>query len=287
MEMWCQQNLDLLRTPQLCSGRWDHQWMSGRNTWEQFLMTWTDKTHPQSSPNRQDKWKSSSYRLVLAFNVQTVELHEGELKPKWELFSFTPTCHLQSEEFSVPQLHGEFQNVISALRSKLNSRAAPLVLHLDIGELQEELPSNPRVPVPPTGAPLSSSSSSTNQESPKPWSLSTTLGNEPQSSRTQDELVTEGETVKWSSTSEDSLLLKHGDRMELEPFDLLPQQQASAVTENARTQPPAVAGKTGHTLNLHRKYRSLLRKRQTSGSGGKSRHHTHFSQMCNKIENCV
>lgn len=249
-------------------------------------MTWTNKTHPQTSPNLQDKWKSSSYRLVLAINVQTAELHEGELKPKLELFPF-PTRHLQSEESSVPQLHGEFQNVISALRSKLNSRAAPHVLHLDNGELQEELPNNPRGPVPPTGAPFSSSSSSTNRESPKPWSLSTTLENEPQSLRTQDELVTEGETVKWSSTSEDSLLLKHGDRMELEPFDLLPQQQASAVTENARTQPPAVAGKAGHTLNLHRKYRSLLRKRQTSGSGGKSRRHTHFSQMCNKIVNCV
>ncbi|TNM97746.1 hypothetical protein fugu_013992 [Takifugu bimaculatus] len=177
---------------------------------------------------------------------------------------------LQSEESSVPQLQGEFQNVISALRSKLNSRAAPHVLHLDTKEVQDEqeLPNNPRVPVSPTGAPFYSSSSSTNWESQKPWSLSTALTNE-KNLRTQGELVTEGDTFERSPTSEDSSFLKHGDGMELGALDLLPALQTAAVTEGARTQPPAVDIKAGHTLNLHRKHRSLLRKRQTSGSSGK------------------
>ncbi|XP_029687522.1 serine protease 56 isoform X1 [Takifugu rubripes] len=177
---------------------------------------------------------------------------------------------LQSEESSVPQLQGEFQNVISALRSKLNSRAAPHVLHLDTKEVQDEqeLPNNPRVPVSPTGAPFYSSSSSTNWESQKPWSLSTALTNE-KNLRTQGELVTEGDTFERSPTSEDSSFLKHGDGMELGALDLLPALQTAAVTEGAQTQSPAVDIKAGHTLNLHRKHRSLLRKRQTSGSSGR------------------
>lgn len=97
--------------------------------------------------------------------------------------------------------------------------------------------------------------------------------------RTQGELVTEGDTFKRSPTSEDSSFIKHSDGMELEALDLLHVLQTAAVTESTRTQPPAVAIKAGHTLNLHRKHRSLLRKRQTSGSTGKSRHRTHVSEM--------
>lgn len=140
------------------------------------------------------------------------------------------------------------------------------MLHLDSTEVQDELPNNPRVPVSPTGAPVYSSSSSTYRES---------------DSRTQDEQVRE--TFKWSSASEDFPFLKQGDGTELEPLDLLHPLQTAAVTESTGTQTPAVARRTGHTLNLHRKYRSLLRKRQTSGSSGKSRRHTHFSQMFCKV----
>lgn len=100
-----------------------------------------------------------------------------------------------------------------------------------------------------------------------------------QNLRTQGELVTEGDTFERSPTSEDSSFLKHGNGMELEALDLPPALQTAAVTESAGTQPPAVAIKAGHTLNLHRKHRSLLRKRQTSGSSGKSRHRTHVSEM--------
>lgn len=103
-----------------------------------------------------------------------------------------------------------------------------------------------------------------------------------QNLRTQSELVTEGVTFKRSSTSEDTPFLKHGDGMELEALDLLPPLQTTAVTESTRTQPPAVPRKTGHTLNLHRKHRSLLHKRQTLGSSGKSRRHdeSRFETRC-------
>lgn len=160
------------------------------------------------------------------------------------------------------------------MRSEINSRAAPHVLHLDTRELQDELLNKPRVPVSPTGAPFHSSSSTMNRELQNPWSLSASPLNEIQKLRTQNEPVTEGETFKWSATSENLGGLEDGTK--LEALDLLPPLQTAAVTQSPRTQPPAVARKAGHPLNLHRKYRSLLRKRQTSGSSGKSRHHAPF-----------
>lgn len=159
----------------------------------------------------------------------------------------------------------------------MNSRAAPHVLHLDTRELQDERLNNPRVPVSPTGAPFDSSSSTTNRELQNPWSLSASPVNEIQKLRTQDELATDGETFKWSATSEDIPVLQRADGTKFEALDLLPPLQTAAVTQSTRTLPPAVAREAGHTFNLHRKSRSLLRKRQTSGSGGKSRHHTRFS----------
>ncbi|XP_070774901.1 serine protease 56 [Enoplosus armatus] len=47
---------------------------------------------------------------------------------------------LQTEDSSVHQLEAEFQSVISALRSKVDSRAAPPILHLDTVYLQKESP---------------------------------------------------------------------------------------------------------------------------------------------------
>lgn len=165
----------------------------------------------------------------------------------------------------------------------MNSRAAPYVLHLDTRELQDELLNNPGVPVSPTGAPFHSSSSTTNRELQNPWSLSPSPVNEIQKLRTQDELAADGETFKWSATSEDIPVLQQEDGTKFEALDLLPPLQTAAVTQGTRTLPLAVARKAGHTFNLHRKSRSLLRKRQTSGSSGKSRHHTRFSQMFRQI----
>lgn len=179
----------------------------------------------------------------------------------------------------MPQLQGELENVISALRFKTNSRAAPHVLHLDTTELQDELRNSPSVPDSPTAPPFHSSSSTTNRELQNPGTLSASPGNEIQKLGTRDEPVTEGETFTWSATSEDFPVLKQADGTELEVSDFLPPLQMAAVSPSTGTPPPAVAGKAGHTSNLHRIHRSLLRKRQTSGSSGKSRHHTRSSQM--------
>lgn len=169
------------------------------------------------------------------------------------------------------------------MRFKINSRAAPHVLHLDTRELQDELLSNPRDPVSPTGPPFTSSSSTTNQELQKPWSFSASPVKEIPKLGTQDELVTEGEVFKWSATSEGFPVLKQADGTKLEVLDLLRPVQTAAVTESTRTQPMAAAKRAGHASDVHRKYRSLLRKRQTSGNSGKSRHHTTFLQMFNQI----
>lgn len=198
------------------------------------------------------------------------------------------TCRLQTEDSSLHQLEGEFQSVISALRSKLDSRAAPPILHLDTVYLQDESPNSPPLPTSLTGPPSSSSSSS--QKSQQPWSLLTALMNEIQKLRTQDEtvtqdeIVTEDESQSESATSEDFTFVENGDRTELKSSALpLPAQTttvAQPVTEGAHTETTADPRQTVHavkTLSLHRKYRSLLRKRQTPGASGKSMSHTQFS----------
>ncbi len=207
-------------------------------------------------------------------------------------------CHLQTEDSSVHQLEGEFRSVISALRSKLDSRAAPPILHLDTVYLQEGSPNSPPFPTFSTGAPVhtgpssSSSSSSSSQKSHQPWSLLTALMNEIQKLRTQDEIVTEdasqSETssnrgaspdVKWSATLEDFTFVEEGNGTELKSSALpLPVQSTTVVqpvSEGAETTAdPGQTVRAAKASSLHRKYRSLLRKRQIPGASGKSMCHT-------------
>ncbi|XP_039670517.1 serine protease 56 isoform X3 [Perca fluviatilis] len=198
--------------------------------------------------------------------------------------SSTPTrqednLFLQTEDSSVHQLEGEFQSVISALRSKLYSRAAPPILHLDTVYLQED---SPPLTTSSTGAPVPSSS----QESQEPWSLLTALMNEFQKLSTQDEIVTEdvpqsqtssssdaSPDVKWGATSEDFTFVENEEGTELKSSALpLPEQSTSVVqpgNEGAHTETtadPRQAVYNVKTFSLHRKYRSLLRKRQIPGA---------------------
>ncbi|KAI3374996.1 hypothetical protein L3Q82_021526 [Scortum barcoo] len=90
--------------------------------------------------------------------------------------SSTPTrqednLFLQTDDSSVHQLEGEFRSVISALHSKLDSRAAPPILHLDSVYLQEESPSSPRLPTSSTGAPIHTSQPPPPPPPPPPSSL--------------------------------------------------------------------------------------------------------------------
>lgn len=210
-----------------------------------------------------------------------------------DLDFFVFTCHLQTED-SVQQLEGQYQAVISALRSKLDSRAAPPILHLDTAYLQKVSLNTPTFPASfsetlvHTGS--SSSASSSSQES---WSLLTALMNEIVKLRTQDGIVTEDESqsatsssrdaspgVTWSSSSEDFTFVDAGDRTELTSSALpLPVQSTSVhtVTEDDHTEMTADPRQTAHlTLGLHRKYRSLLRKRQIPVASGKSMCHIRF-----------
>lgn len=242
-------------------------------------------------------WKSQLSKLVEVVRADVVMAVISSIMFGygfiWNLMSNSVfTCHHQTEDSSVHQLEGEFLSVISALRSKLDSRAAPPILHLDTFYLQEESPNSPPFPASSTGAPVSSS-----QESQQPWSLLTALMNEIQKIRTQDEIVTEdtsqSETssdrdaspdVRWSATSEDFTFVENGERTELKSSAVpLPEQPTTVgqpVSEGPHTETTADPRQTEHavkTLSLHRKYRSLLRKRQIPGASGKSMRHTHFS----------
>ncbi|XP_037314704.2 uncharacterized protein prss56 [Pungitius pungitius] len=195
--------------------------------------------------------------------------------------STTPTVQedklfLQTQDSSIHQLEGEFQSVISALRSKLYSRSAPPTFHLDTVDLRLDssdasplAPSSTETPVhtgpsPPTG-------------SQEPWSLLSALMKEVQKTSTQAEVVTEdgskGATshtrdtspdAKWSTTSEDFTFAENEEGTESKPSALL---RSTSVAQPV-TQPVA-EGAHAETLSLHRKHRSLLRKRQTPEASGK------------------
>ncbi|GAA6234798.1 serine protease 56, partial [Lates japonicus] len=211
--------------------------------------------------------------------------------------SSTPTrqehnIFLQTEDSSVYQLEEEYRSVISGLRSKLDSRAAPPILHLVTTYLQE----SPSAPPFPTSSPGKldhtgpSSSSSSSEESQQPWLLLTVLMNEIQKLRTQDEIVTKDASqseissntdtspdVMWSITSEDFTFVETGDRTQSKSsaLPLLVQSttviQAVTVTEGDHTEMTADPRQTAavKTLSPQRKYRSLLRKRQIPGANGK------------------
>lgn len=201
------------------------------------------------------------------------------------------------------KLGGELQTVISALRSKLNSRAAPPILHLDTLNLQDEPPISPLFPASSTGASVHAGPPSSSHESQQPWSLLAALVNEIQKSGTQDEIMTEDASqsemsskrdaptdAKWSSTSEDFTFVENGDLKSSEPLPVQSTTVGQLVTEGAGTETTADPRQTGHavkTLCPQRKHRSLLHKRQIPGSSGKGMCHTNCTQTlciyCHKI----
>ncbi|XP_068456131.1 uncharacterized protein prss56 [Clinocottus analis] len=192
---------------------------------------------------------------------------------------------LQTEDSSLHQLEGEFQSVISALRSKLDSRSAPPSMHLDAVYLQEDSSNTDLSATPSTGAPVltaSSSSSSSSSSSVEPWSLLTALMQEIQKSSTPDESVTEdasqSETspdtnsppdVEWSAASEDFTFAENEERAELKSSESLPLVRSTSAVQPVAEGAHADPGPAGTTSVLKRRYRSLLRKRQIPGAGGR------------------
>lgn len=197
-------------------------------------------------------------------------------------------CHLQTED-SVHQLEGQYRAVISALRSKLDSRAAPPILHLDTADLQKVSPSIPTFPTLFSESLVHTGSS---------WSHLTALVNEIVTIRTQVGAVTEDVSqsatspnsdaspgVTRSSSSEDFNFIGSGEVTELTssvlPFSVQSTTSAHTVTEGYRAKTTADPRQTApavKTLSLHRKHRSLLYKRQILGASGKSMWHVQFWQ---------
>ena len=178
------------------------------------------------------------------------------------------------------QLTGQYQAVISALRSKLGSRAAPPLLHLDPVFFQEGSPSN--LPS-PTEAPVKSDPS---QESREPWSLLTAWMGEIQKLRIKDE--TEAEDASKSETrsrrdaspgeegnaaSEDFSFVENVDYVEIKSPALKFPDQTNSIVQQVIDSLHTEMSHLRHAVEpsgLHRKHRSLLNKRQIPGSNGKS-----------------
>lgn len=187
--------------------------------------------------------------------------------------------HLQIQDPSIERLEGQYQAVISSLRSKLGSRTAPPLLHVNPVYLQEGLPI--KLPFFPssTRAPDHSSSSSSLPKPLEHWSLLIALVEEYQKSRTHDDAVTENAPqsnfllktdaspdTEWSATTEDFTFVENEDGTDIK-------STASSIPEVIQHDGPHREGLDSEHGRLHRKSRSLQR-RQTSAAKGKSMHHT-------------
>lgn len=185
---------------------------------------------------------------------------------------------VQTEDSSLHQLEGEFEAVLTTLRSRVESRAAPPVLHLDTIDLQEEAPRGAPSPASSPGTPVQSHQLSSSQDSPQPWSLFTSLTEEIQ--KFQEDSVP-GDTLQSETSSsapadrrqtpnsEDFIFVGNTDRTDSKS-SATPVGQLTAEA----TADPRQAVRTLKTRSLHRKYRSLLHKRQIPGATGKSKQHT-------------
>ncbi|XP_029970000.1 uncharacterized protein prss56 [Salarias fasciatus] len=172
---------------------------------------------------------------------------------------------LQAQDSSVEQLEAEYRSVISALLSKLDSRAAPPILHLEPVYLQEDTSISPGLSGGPAGHGEPSPSS---QRSREPWSLLTALiselhtlrmeeepspGAAPQTDPTSSLDAPPDET--WSDTSKDFTFIEEGGGTESRSSQLPLTVQSTAESVHTETVDPQHAEK-------HRRYRSLLHKRQ-------------------------
>nr|XP_046213686.1 serine protease 56 [Oncorhynchus gorbuscha] len=101
---------------------------------------------------------------------------------------------LQAEDPSLHQLEGKYQTIISALHSKLDSRPAPPILHLNTDLLQENSPNIHAVPTEesPSSFPLQGSESLTD------------LISEIRKFGTQNEMATEDAEISVTSFEEDT-----------------------------------------------------------------------------------
>nr|XP_054595516.1 serine protease 56 isoform X1 [Nothobranchius furzeri] len=173
---------------------------------------------------------------------------------------------LQTRDSFVQQLEGQYKSVILDLQSRLNSRAAPPLLHLDPAYLQEGSPKNPmRLP----SSIRSTVSPSLSTKPQDHWSFVTAFMDEIQKIETRDETEESG-TSQWSSPSEDFIFTQNKDEVDLKS-STIPLQEKSAV-QRGLNKPHAETSDSGHAgkpLRLHRKSRSLLQNSQIPAASGR------------------
>lgn len=167
--------------------------------------------------------------------------------------------------------------MLTTLRSRVESRTAPPVLHLDTINPQEEAPGG--VPSTPSSAatPVQSHQLSLPQDSPQQWSLFAALTEEIQKFQEDSGPEVASQSEAPSSTpgdrgqtpnSEDFIFVGNTDRADSKS-SATPVGQLTAEA----TADPRQAVRTLKARSLHRKYRSLLHKRQIPGVTGKSKQH--------------
>lgn len=189
----------------------------------------------------------------------------------------------QTEDSSIQQLEEQYQAVISELRYKLNSRAAPPILRLDTASHHEDSPDT--VPFPTSYSEYLDyrDSLSSTGESQEPWSLLKTLKNVVKTLPTQNAFMAEDVTpteaqlnedtlsdLKWNTESESFTFQETVDETE---FKSSPQSTTVAQTEGDGREMTSDPGQTVDAVKPkehQRNYRSLIHKRQTSGPSGES-----------------
>ncbi|XP_056149875.1 serine protease 56 [Lampris incognitus] len=211
-----------------------------------------------------DDWEKYLKRLADNLDEKHTSTPSTPLRQEDSLF-------LQAEESSVHQLQREYQSIILALRSKLYSKAAPPVLHLDTAYLQEK---NPNIPAPPMGTliPTNPLSSQDLQES---GPLLTVLMSEIEKLRTQNDNLAANK-AQMSETSfdveasptdaENSVAEMTSPPLPFPVHSTTVIQSVVGGERMATTSDPRQAVLPVQTLNLHRKRRSFPHKRQLPGA---------------------
>lgn len=183
----------------------------------------------------------------------------------------------QTEDSSIHQLEEQYQAVISELRYKLNSRAAPPILRLDTASHHEDSPDT--VPFPTSYSEYLDyrDSLSSTGEPQEAWSLLKTLKNVVKTLPTQNAFMAEDVTpteaqlnedtlsdLKWNTESESFTFQETVDETE---FKSSPQSTTVAQTEGDSRE---MTSDPGQTVDAVKPKEHLIHKRQTSGPSGES-----------------
>ncbi|XP_015242181.1 PREDICTED: serine protease 56 isoform X2 [Cyprinodon variegatus] len=177
----------------------------------------------------------------------------------------------------VQHLAGHYQSVISSLHSRLGSRVAPPLLHLDAVRFQEGSSINPSSTITPGYSPLSSLS----QKSLEPWSLLSVLLGELGKLQMQDKTMDDGASITEEHSSRDvssernTALEDFGVNQDGEQFkpsaaplmDLLTSAVQKAVDMAHTETPDPRRGRK--SSGVRRGPRSVPQKRQIPGKSGK------------------